>query len=364
MVYHGILKITRTLATKKQALTCSTHRERMIVIPSTLKLQADWQDQLAPYQHADTKKSIMQLINTFFPFLSLWALAYLSLSLSIWLAIPIAVIAAGFLIRLFIIFHDCTHQSFFQTHQANDIVGIITGIFTFFPYDQWKYEHAVHHATSGNLDKRGVGDMWMLTVQEYNQLSPSQQRIYRIYRNPFVMLGIGPLYLFVLKNRRNRKKASRKERINTHVTTFSRLALFVLLSVVFSWQKALLIEGIILYVAAAAGIWLFYVQHQFDQSYFEKNNKWDFFRAALEGSSFYQLPQPLQWITGNIGYHHVHHLGSKVPNYYLQQAHEHTDIFKNVPVITLSASLRFLRFRLWDEDQHRLVSFKEMYAQN
>ncbi|EPZ53102.1 fatty acid desaturase [Alicyclobacillus acidoterrestris] len=333
-------------------------------IHSNEELRISWKEQLAPFQKSDTKKSIWQVINTVVPFLSLWTFAYLSLSISIWLGIAIAVVASGFFIRLFIIFHDCGHHSFFKSRRANEIVGIITGILTFFPYHQWKYEHAVHHATSGDLGRRGTGDMWTLTVKEYEQLPFVKRMVYRVYRNPFVMFGIGPIHLFFNQYRFNRRGAGRKERVNTHITNFTLIAILTALSFILGWKGVLLVEGPILYLAGVIGIWLFYVQHQFEHTYFEESDKWDYVNAALQGSSFYKLPKILQWLTGNIGYHHVHHLGPRVPNYHLQKAHESTDLFRNVPSVTLTSSLGALRYRLWDEDSHRFVAFNEVAIDN
>ncbi|GEO26898.1 hypothetical protein AAC03nite_26830 [Alicyclobacillus acidoterrestris] len=237
---------------------------------------------------------------------------------------------------------------------------MITGILTCFPYHQWKYEHAVHHATSGNLGRRGTGDMWTLTVNEYKQLSFVKRMVYRVYRNPFIMFGVGPVHLFLNQYRLNRKGAGRKERVNTHVTNFTLAAILIGLSFILGWKAVLFVEGPILYLAGIVGIWLFYVQHQFEYGYFEKSDQWDYVRAALQGSSFYHLPKILQWLTGNIGYHHVHHLSPKVPNYYLQQMHESTELFRNVPSVTLASSLRALHYRLWDEDSHRFVAFNEV----
>ncbi|MFB5191986.1 fatty acid desaturase [Alicyclobacillus fastidiosus] len=324
----------------------------------------DWKKDIAPFQKSDTRKSVWQLINTIAPFLGLWWAAYLCLSVSIWVTLPLTILASGFFVRIFIIFHDCCHHSFFKSRRANEIVGIITGVLTFFPYHQWKYEHAVHHATSGDLERRGTGDMWTLTVNEYKQSSLVKRMVYRVYRNPVVMFGVGPIHLFLNQYRFNRKGAGRKERVNTHVTNFTLIAILTGLSFILGWKAVLLVEGPILYLAGVVGIWLFYVQHQFEHSYFEKSDQWDFVSAALQGSSFYQLPKVLQWLTGNIGYHHVHHLGPKVPNYHLQQVHQSTDLFHNVSPITFASSLRALRYRLWDEDRHRFVAFNEIVIEN
>ncbi|MFD1676544.1 fatty acid desaturase [Alicyclobacillus fodiniaquatilis] len=318
----------------------------------------NWRNDIAPFQKANTRKSIWQLTNTVVPFLGLWVLAYFSFSISLWITIPLAVLASGFFIRIFIIFHDCCHHSFFKSRKANEMVGIITGILTFFPYHQWKYEHSVHHATSSDLARRGTGDMWMVTVNEYAEMAPLWRIIYRLYRNPIVMFGFGPIHLFLNQYRLNRKGAGKKERLNTHVTNFTLAVILTGLCFILGWKSVLFVEGPILYVAGVVGIWLFYVQHQFENTYFEESEKWDYVRAALHGSSFYKLPRILQWMTGNIGFHHIHHLGPRIPNYNLQRVHEGNPSFQNAPTIGLQTSLRSLRYRLWDEQQNKFVGFE------
>ncbi|MBK5488313.1 fatty acid desaturase [Bacillus sp. TH17] len=294
------------------------------------------------------------------PFIILWYLAYKSLSVSYWLALVPAVLAAGFMTRVFIIFHDCTHHSFFKSRRVNRIVGTCMGVLTLFPFDQWGHEHSVHHATSGNLDKRGTGDIWTLTVNEY-LAAPFRLRLaYRLYRNPFVMFGLGPIYVFLLKNRFNRKGARKKERMNTYLTNVLIVALVGLLCWALGWQSFLLVHGSIFLIAGSIGIWLFYVQHTFEDSYFEEDKDWEYVKAAVEGSSFYKLPKILQFLTGNIGFHHVHHLSPRVPNYKLEEAHNNTLPLKNVPTITLATSLRSIRFRLWDEQNNNFVTFKDV----
>ncbi|PFE20331.1 fatty acid desaturase [Bacillus cereus] len=300
-----------------------------------------------------------QLINTIVPFIILWYLAYKSLSVSYWLSLVPSLLAAGFMTRIFIIFHDCTHYSFFKSRPANRIVGTCMGVLTLFPFDQWGHEHSIHHATSGNLDKRGTGDIWTLTVDEY-VAAPFRLRLaYRLYRNPFVMFGLGPIYVFLLKNRFNRKGARQKERMNTYLTNIIIVALIAILCWAIGWQSFLLVHGTIFLIAGSVGIWLFYVQHTFEDSYFEEDKDWEYVKAAVEGSSFYKLPKILQFLTGNIGFHHVHHLSPRVPNYKLEEAHNNTLPLKNVPTITLATSLQSLRFRLWDEKSNNFVSFKE-----
>jgi acyl-lipid omega-6 desaturase (Delta-12 desaturase) len=318
--------------------------------------------QVAPFEKSTTKESVWQIINTIVPFIVLWYLAYVSISVSYWLALVPVVLAAGFLVRVFIIFHDCTHYSFFKNRNANRIVGTAMGVLTIFPFEKWGNEHAIHHATSGNLDKRGVGDIWTLTVDEYLEASPKTRLAYRFYRNPLVMFILGPIYVFLLKNRFNRKGARKKERMNTYLTNVLIVALVGLLCWLVGWQNFLFVQGSIFLLSGSVGIWLFYVQHTFEDSYFEEDKDWEYVLAAVEGSSFYKLPKFIQFLTGNIGYHHVHHLSPRVPNYKLEEAHNNTPPLQNVPTISLATSLKSLRFRLWDEQNKTFVSFKDVKA--
>ncbi|SFD69089.1 omega-6 fatty acid desaturase (delta-12 desaturase) [Lentibacillus persicus] len=322
--------------------------------------QADLKKRVAAFAVSDKRASIQQLINTILPFFFIWFLAYQSLSVSIWLTLGLAVVAAGFVVRIFIIFHDCTHGSFFKKPKANRIVGTLTGIITLFAFEKWKRSHAIHHATSSNLDKRGTGDVWVMTVEEYAEASFWGRLAYRLYRNPIVMFGLGPLYLFLLSNRFNRKGAKRKERINTYVINASVAVIYSLLIWAIGWQAFLIIQMPIIFIAGSLGIWLFYVQHQFEDSYFENEDEWDFVKAAVDGSSYYKLPKLLQWLTGSIGFHHVHHLSPRVPNYHLEKAHESTPPLKQATTITLASSLKSIRFRLYDEASKSFVSFKEV----
>lgn len=322
--------------------------------------QVQLRNSVKSFAQSSTSTSIRQLFNTVIPFLLLWFLAYQSYHISSWLTIGIAVIAAGFVIRIFIIFHDCTHYSFFTNNRANRIVGTITGIITLFAYEKWKRSHAIHHATSSNLDKRGTGDVWVMTVDEYLEASFWGRLVYRIYRHPFVMFGLGPIYLFLISNRFNRKGARGKERLNTHLINLSIILIYGTLIWAIGWQAFLTIQIPILLVSGSLGIWLFYVQHQFEDSYFEDETKWDFVKAAVDGSSYYKLPKVLQWVTGNIGYHHVHHLSPRVPNYHLEEAHDSTPPLQKATTITLATSLKSIRFRLYDDKMKTFVSFKEL----
>ena len=322
--------------------------------------QVNLRKKIAPFEKTEMKSSVRQLINTLGPLVVLWYGAYLSLSVSYWLTLALAIVTSGFVIRTFIIFHDCTHQSFFKNKLANKIVGTITGIVALVPYEQWKYTHSMHHATSSNLDKRGTGDMWLLTIDEYLEASKMRRLAYRFYRNPLVMFGLGPISVFLFQYRFNRKGAKRKERVNTYVVNISLVVIYSLLIWAIGWQAFVLVQGPVFFVSGCLGIWLFYVQHQFEDSYFENEDEWDYVKAAVDGSSYYKLPKVLQWFTGNIGFHHVHHLSPKVPNYHLEEAHNATPPLHHATTITLSTSLKSLNFRLWDEENKTFIGFGEM----
>ncbi len=316
--------------------------------------------EVAPFEKTNLKASITQIVNTILPLVLFWYLSYLSLSVSYWLTLPLILVASGFMVRTFILFHDCCHGSFFNNRLANDILGTITGVLTLVPYEQWKHSHSIHHGTSSNLDKRGTGDMWLLTVDEY-AASPLWRKIYyRIYRNPVVMFGIGPIAVFLLQYRFNVKGARRKERNNTYLTNVLIVTLYALLSWAIGWQAFLMIQGPIFFISGLSGIWLFYVQHQFEDSYFEHQDEWSYVNAAVDGSSYYKLPKVLQWITGNIGFHHIHHLSPRVPNYNLEKVHNASVALQKATTITIGTSLKSLSFRLWDENKKTFVSFKDM----
>lgn len=329
--------------------TASTHAEK------TKQLRKG----VAPYAKSDTRKSVIQLFNTVLPLLAIWIAGYAFYNVSPWISVASAVLAAGFVVRTFIIFHDCTHGSFFKNKKANDYVGLLTGVLTSFPYAKWKREHTIHHATSSNLDKRGIGDIDMLTVEEYAAATPMRRLGYRLYRNPLVMFGLGPLFLVLVANRINRSDAKPKERMNTYITNILVFGILIAVGLTVGWMPLLLVHGITMFIAGALGIWLFYIQHTYEDSYFEEESEWDYVKAAVEGSSYYQLPKVLQWITGNIGYHHVHHLAPRVPNYNLEKAHEANPPLQQATTITLKTSLESLRYKLYDPERMRFVTFKD-----
>jgi omega-6 fatty acid desaturase (delta-12 desaturase) len=321
---------------------------------------AGWKQVVAKYQKPSVKRSIWQIVNSLVPYALLWCLMYFLKGISIWLALPCAILAGGFLVRLFIIFHDCGHGSFFKSRKANDIVGTITGILCFTPYYQWRWEHSLHHATSGDLDRRGTGDIWTLTVQEYLEASRWKRFAYRLARNPFVLFVVAPLFLFVIQQRLPFPKGGLRERYSVYMTNFALIVWCTSLWWVFGWKAYLLLQITVMMVAGSAGVWLFYVQHQFEGVYWERREQWDYAQAALQGSSFYKLPRILQWFSGNIGFHHIHHLSPRIPNYLLEKCHKAEPLFQTVKPVTLSTSLKSFAFRLWDEQRNKLVGFRAL----
>lgn len=320
-------------------------------------MQNTWRKLVAKYQQPDTRKSSWQLINSFGLYVLAWVLMIFSLEVSYWLTLALAVFAAGMLVRLFIIFHDCGHGSFFRSSKANHTVGTLIGILVFTPYFLWRQSHAIHHATAGNLDKRGVGDVWTMTVEEYLAASPMKRLVYRGYRNPFLMFIIGPVVMFVISQRIPTRQYKRREQNSVHWTNLGIVVLAAALSLLIGFKNYVLIQLPVIWMAASAGVWLFYVQHQYEGVYWERGGEWDFEKAGLEGSSFYKLPLLLQWFSGNIGFHHIHHLSPRIPNYRLEECHNENPLFQIEPV-DLRTSLKSIHFRLWDEASGQLVSFR------
>ena len=288
----------------------------------------------------------------------------MSLALGFWPGLVLVVPAAGFLVRLFMIQHDCGHGSFFASRATDDWVGRVIGVLTFTPYDYWRQTHALHHAGAGNLDKRGFGDVETKTLAEYEALSPFGRLHYQLYRHPLVLFGLGPVWLFLLQQRLpfGLMGAGPGPWISTMTTNLGITALAAGLGLFFGWQALLLVHLPIVLIAGAAGVWLFYVQHQFEETHWARQGEWAFKDAALRGSSFYDLPSPLRWMTANIGIHHVHHLVSRVPFYRLAEVVRDYPELKTIGRITLRQSLAGVRLALWDEAQRKLISFREARA--
>jgi omega-6 fatty acid desaturase (delta-12 desaturase) len=324
---------------------------------------AKWKAIVAEYQKPSFWRASWQIVNTIGAYAALWYLMYLSLAVSWWLTVPLAILAGGLLIRIFIIFHDCGHGSFLKSRLANDVWGFITGVLTFTPYYHWRWEHAIHHGTAGDLDRRGAGDIWTLTVEEYLASSRWKKFSYRLARNPFVLFIVAPLFLFLIHQRFPAPHAKPREKASVWIMNFAVLGVAAGLIALFDFLPWLIIQLTVMAVAGSAGIWLFYVQHQFEGAYWERSEEWDFTDAALKGSSFYKLPKFLQWFSGNIGFHHIHHLSPRIPNYNLERCHRSDPMFADVEPTTLLGSLKSISFRLWDEKARKLISFRQLRKQ-
>jgi omega-6 fatty acid desaturase (delta-12 desaturase) len=320
----------------------------------------EWRDSLAFHAQPRWSLALRDLGTSLVPYLALWVAMYLALDVSYWLVLALSIPAAGFLVRTFIVFHDCTHGSFMPSREVNNWVGRVCGVFVFAPFRAWQHDHAMHHATAGDLDRRGAGDVPTYTVAEYRAMSPIQRLGYRLFRNPLVMFTIGPVFAMMITPRFVSSKA--RVRLNNSVM-LTNLALTVIvgtLCFLIGWRDLLAIEMPSAFLGGAAGVWLFYVQHQFEDVYWEHHGDWTYADAALRGSSYLKLPKVLQFFTGNIGLHHVHHLSARVPNYNLQRAHDDNPVFDSVPVLSLWDGLKAVRLKLYDEDSGRLVGWREL----
>lgn len=331
-------------------------------MPTKQLVERPWRQILGAYQTPDLPRSIVELLLTAVPLAILWIVAWFAVSAGLWwLALLIAVPAAGFLVRLFMIQHDCGHMSFFRGPELNHWIGRAIGVLTFTPYDYWRRSHAIHHATSGNLDRRGTGDVATLTVDEYRALPPLKRFGYRVYRHPAVIFGLGPAFLFLLQHRLPAGQMREGWRpwlsaLGTNAAIVGLVGLAILLG---GWKALLLVHLPTLLLAASIGVWLFYVQHQFEQTHHVRQENWDFTQAALQGSSNYQLPQPLRWMSANIGVHHVHHMSSRIPFYRLPKVLRDFPELQGASKLTVFESIRCVSLSLWDEANKRLISFAE-----
>lgn len=329
---------------------------------NALELDArGWSKALEKYKTANDLRACYEILITVVPFAILWAVMYQTMSISYWLTALIAFPAAGFLVRIFIIQHDCGHGSFFSNPTANRWLGRVLGILTVTPYDYWQRSHAIHHATSGNLDHRGMGDILTITVDEYKQKSLYGRIMYRVYRNPITLFVLGPAYVFLFEQRLplGMMKIGWKPWISTMATNLGILAYALLMIWFVGWKAFLLIQVPVTVLAASFGVWLFFVQHQFEETNWDETKNWDRREAALHGSSHYDLPVILRWLSGNIGIHHVHHLCSHIPFYRLTEVLRDYPELKDVSRITLWESFKCAKLTLWDEKRYRLLSFKD-----
>jgi omega-6 fatty acid desaturase (delta-12 desaturase) len=307
-------------------------------------------------------RTARELATSVVPYLGLSVVMYLSLQVSYLLVLALAVPTAGFLVRTFILFHDCTHGSLMRSKRANAWLGTFLGLFVYSPFLRWRHDHAIHHATSGDLDRRGGGDVHTLTVSEYQALSPRSRFFYRLFRNPLVMFGIGPIVSLLIGPRivsRDARPRMKRSVIGTNIALAAVVGGFCWL---IGWEDFLLVQAPTVMLAGSAGIWLFYVQHQFEDAYWQESGGWSYADAALRGSSYLKLPKVLQFFSGNIGLHHVHHLNARIPNYNLQRAHDENPIFHGVPTLSFMDGMRAVRLKLWDERSGRMVGFAEARA--
>ncbi|WP_295559697.1 fatty acid desaturase [uncultured Hyphomicrobium sp.] len=332
--------------------------------PSAAPAKArDWIEILQRYRQPDLKRSVFELFVTLVPFALLWAAAWAALGVGYWLTLLIAIPAAFFLVRVFLIQHDCGHGALFRKKLTNDWVGRVMGVLTLTPYDAWKRSHAIHHATHGSLEDRGTGDIDTLTVREYRALSPWRRFLYRTYRHPLILFGVGPALLFVVQHRlpfSMLKGADWRSWASVIGTNIGLIVLFGAMIWLVGWKPFLAVELPIVIIASSIGVWLFYIQHQFEDTIWDEKQEWNVHEAALHGSSHYDLPGVLPWLTANIGVHHVHHLYSRIPYYRLPQVLRDFPELANVHRITLWESFKCVKLRLWDENQRRLVALADV----
>lgn len=319
----------------------------------------EWHPALKKFRNSNNLKATVQLLNTIVPYFCLWYLMVQSVQLGysyIWIMI-FTIPAAAFLVRIFILFHDCVHNSFFRSKRANTFFGYFLGVLVFTPLEDWRFTHLRHHRTYANLDSRGFGDIWTMTLKEYENSSSMKQLLYKLYRNPIVLVGLGALFNFLLYNRIPDLRVKRKERMSVIFTNLLILAVALAAAQIMGWRTYLLIQLPVLCLAGGAGIWLFYVQHQFEGGYWARTSEWEALRAAMDGSSFYRLPTVLRWFSGNIGYHHVHHLNPLIPNYYLKKCHDYVPELQAKVPLKIMESLNCFHLKLWDEDLQKMVDF-------
>ena len=323
-------------------------------------MTGDYKRALAPYARPSLARSTLDLATSVVPYIAIAVAMYMLLDVSYWIVLALSVLGAGFLLRTYIVFHDCTHGSFLPGKRANQIVGVITGLLVYTPFASWRHSHAVHHATAGDLDRRGVGDLPTMTLAEYQASSFGGRLLYRLYRNPLVMFGIGPYWSLVIQPRLVSRDARPRIKRSVHLTNLALVVAIATLCLLFGWQEFLMVQLPMVAMAGTAGVWLFYVQHQFEDTYWQSADGWSYADAALRGSSYLKLPKILQFFSGNIGLHHVHHLNARIPNYNLQAAHDANPVFHDVPVLTFWDGIKSARLKVWDEETNRLLTWREV----
>jgi acyl-lipid omega-6 desaturase (Delta-12 desaturase) len=315
-----------------------------------------WKQDLAPYLEVDRGRSLGQIASVVLPYIGVWVLAGI-VQPDAWLSIALGLGATVFLMRMYSFFHDLTHNSLFESRKANRFWGYLLGFLLFTPYRWWQRQHSLHHAHTGNLDKRGPGEIYTMTLAEYEHASRARRLGYRAYRNPLLMLFVGPTLVFLFDRRFPQRGMSRRILFSVVVTNLALAAWAIGWSALVGWQSYLLIQGTTLVAGGAVAAWMLYIQHQYEDTYFRASGEWNFELAALQGSSYLKLPRALAWAVGNANYHHVHHLSAKIPNYHLRAAHEGQPIFAHTPVVTGRSSIAALRLKLWDEERGCLVRY-------
>jgi len=324
-------------------------------------VRPEWLQDMEPFARPDLKRALIQLVDTVIPYACLMALMVVSAVLAwpVWVTLLLAVPAGAFLVRIFIFFHDCCHGSYLASRKAMHVVGAVLGFLVFTPFGQWRHSHGIHHSTAGNLDRRGIGDVWTMTVDEYNASSPLRRLGYRMFRHPLVLFGLGPLFTFVVVQRFPVRGSSPLQTRSVLLTDLALLAVVGLASATIGIKAYLLVQLPVMFVAGMCGIWLFYVQHQFDPTYWARSDEWESMEAAMQGSSFYKLPAVLQWFSGNIGLHHIHHLKPRIPNYNLQACLDAIKELRLPEPLTIRRSFASIGLNLWDETRKRLLSFRQ-----
>lgn len=336
----------------------------MTAAPATKKKyqKPAWVNIVTQYHKPNVRQSIWQIVTTFIPYFILWTLMYRSLEVGYWLTLLLAIPAALFVVRLFVIQHDCGHGSFFKSQKANDWTGMACSLFTFVPYHYWRRTHSLHHSAAGDLEHRGIGDFYTMTVKEYNEKSKWDRFKYRLYRHPLTMFVFGPPLVFLFAYRFDflGRKDWTKERKGLLWTNIALLAVVVLMSLAVGFKAYVLVQLPIVFIATSIGSWFFFVQHNYEDAYWAQGEEWDYTTAALKGSSYYKLPKILQWFSGSIGFHHIHHLSPKIPNYLLEKCHQENPMFQTPVTLTLKTAFKQTGLSLWDEDNKKLISFRQL----
>lgn len=325
------------------------------------KDKREWIKIVKQYQNSDDWHSTRQILTSVIPFLLILVLMYFSLQTSYWLTLALGVLNAGFIVRIFIIQHDCGHNSFYKSKRLNNLVGSIFGVITLTPYYLWRRNHAIHHASSGDLDARGIGDVYTMTVEEYHHQTKWNQFKYRFYRHPITLFVIGPVAIFFISHRfpLKTKKTEKLERSSVYWTNLALAVIVIGFGLLIGFKEFFMITLPMYLIAFSVGVYLFYVQHQFEYTYWKRKPDWDYFKAGIQGASYFKLPKILQWFSGNIGFHHIHHLSPKIPNYLLEKAHEENPIFQRANTLTIISSLKSMTLKLWDEQRNKLISFRD-----